>query len=211
MILLAGVGAATLVAWARKPAYRAVVVSLLIVAAGHLAFLTYRANFVYYADSRNPYVYAHPTPEIFTIVDKVKEYVGVHGLGQSDDMPIQVAVPGKDYWPLPWYLRAYHVGWYTDIPDPDKVGPLILISDKLEQALTTRLYVDTPRENQRMYLFLFDAPYYMWFRPGVKMLGFVRKDLWDAQQADQQADPTKLMEGKRGQRDATPEGAVRGQ
>ncbi len=146
MILLAGVGAATLVAWARKPAPRAVVVSLLIVAVGHLAFLTYRANFVYQADSRNPYVYAHPTPEIFTIVNEVKAYVGVHGLGQSDAMPIQVAVPGRDYWPLPWYLRAYHVGYYTDIPDPDKVGPLILISDKLEQTLTTRIYVDTPQD-----------------------------------------------------------------
>ena len=183
-------------------------VSLLVVAVGHLAFLTYRANFVYYADSRNPYVYAHPTPEIFTIVDEVKEYAGVHGLGQSDEMPIQVAVPGKDYWPLPWYLRAYHVGWYTDIPD--KVGPLILISDKLEQALTTRLYVDTPRESRRMYLFLFDAPYYLWFRPGVKMLGFVRKDLWD-ERAEQQADPAASIEESRGQRSPTTPDAVRGQ
>ena len=197
MILLAGVGAATLLAWARKPAYRAVVIALLVVAAGHLAFLTYRANFVYYADSRNPYVYAHPTPEIFTIVDRVKEYAGVHGLGQSDGMPIQVAAPGKDYWPLPWYLRAYHVGWYTDIPD--EVGPLILISDKLEEALTRRLTVETPRENRRMYLYLFDAPYYLWFRPGVKMLGFVRKDLWD-EQASRPSDPSTLLETNRGER-----------
>ena len=101
-------------------------------------------------------------------------------------MPIQVAVPGRDYWPLPWYLRAYHVGWYTDIPA--EVGPLILISDKLEEALTRRLTVETPREKRRMYLYLFDAPYYMWFRPGVKMLGFVRKDLWD-EQANQPSDP----------------------
>ena len=186
MILLAGVGAATLLAWAARPAHRAVAIALLVVAAGHLAFLTYRANFVYYADSRNPYVYAHPTPEIFAIVDKVREHVGVRGLGHSDEMPIQVAMPGRDYWPLPWYLRAYHVGWYTDIPD--EVGPLILISDKLEEALTRRLTVETPRENRRMYLYLFDAPYYMWFRPGVKVLGFVRKDLWD-EQANQPSAP----------------------
>jgi uncharacterized protein (TIGR03663 family) len=207
MILLAGVGAATLLAWAPRPAHRAVVISLLVVAAGHLAFLTYRANFVYYADSRNPYVYAHPTPEIFAIVDRVKEYAGLHGLGHSDEMPIQVAAAGKDYWPLPWYLRAYHVGWYTGIPD--EVGPLILVSDKLENALTRRLYVETPRENRRMYLYLFDAPYYMWFRPGVKMLGFVRKDLWD-ERANQPAAPGELMEGKRGERTSTTPNAARG-
>jgi hypothetical protein len=208
MILLAGVGAATLIAWARKPAYRLAVVALLMVAAGHLGFLTYRANFVYYADSRNPYVYAHPTLEIFTIVDRVKEYVGLHGLGQSDEKPIQVAAPGGDYWPLPWYLRAYHVGWCTDIPGD--VQPLILLSDTLEQTLSHRLYEDTPRERQRMYLALFDAPYYLWFRPGVKMLGFVRKDLWD-ERAEQQSDPTALMEGNRGQQQPATGDAVRGQ
>lgn len=208
LILLAGVGAATLVAWARKPAHRAAVVLLLIAAVGHLAFLAYRANFVYYADSRNPYVYAHPTTEIFTIVDRVKEYVGVQGLGQSDEVPIQVAAPDNDYWPLPWYLRAYHVGWCTDIPD--KVEPLILISDKLEQTLTKRLYVDTPRKNQRMYMFLFDAPYYMWFRPGVKMRGFVRKDLWD-ERANQPVAPAPLREGRRGQRSPKTPDPVRSQ
>jgi hypothetical protein len=208
MILLAGVGAVTLLAWARKPAYQFVVILFVVVAAGHLAFEMYRANFIYYADSRNPYVYAHPTPEILTIVDRVKEYVGLHGLGQSDENPIQVAVPGQDYWPLPWYLRAYHVEWYTDIPE--QVGPLILLSDTLEQALTRRLYENTPRERWRMYLALFDAPYYLWFRPGVKMLGYVRKDLWD-ELAEQQADLTPLREGKRGQSNPTTRNAVAGQ
>jgi uncharacterized protein (TIGR03663 family) len=177
LILLAGVGAATLLAWARKPALRTAVVVGVVAIAGYLAFEAYRASFVYYADSRNPYVYAHPTMEIFTIVDKVKAYVGVHGLGQSDEVPIQVAVPGKDYWPLPWYLRAYHVGYSTEIPE--EVGPLILISDTLERTLAKRLYEDTPRKKQRMYMYLFDPPYYLWFRPGVKMLGFVRNDFQD--------------------------------
>jgi hypothetical protein len=30
-----------------------------------------------------------------------------------------------------------------------------------------------------MYLFLFEKPYYMWLRPKIKLLGFVRTDLWN--------------------------------
>jgi uncharacterized protein (TIGR03663 family) len=208
LILLAGVGAAALLAWARKPARRAVVAVLLVLAAGHLAFQAYRANYVYYADSRNPYVYAHTTPEIFTIVAKVKEYVGLHGLGQSDETPIQVAVDRNDYWPLPWYLRGLTVQWGNQIPS--KVGPLILISDRLEGALAQRLYEDTPRHERRMYLYLFDAPYYLWFRPGVKMLGFVRKDFRD-ELPQWQSERSELREGQRGQQDSATADPVRGQ
>ncbi|MHC4519838.1 MAG: hypothetical protein ACYTAS_14715, partial [Planctomycetota bacterium] len=200
MILLAGVGAAALVAWAAKPVLRAIVLLLLIAAAAHLAFQSHRANFVYQADSRNPYVYAHPTDEIFTLVADIKEYARVTGVGYSMDVPIQVAAPGKDYWPLPWYLRDLEgVGWYSDLPD--EIGPLILVSDKLENALQRRLYVETPREHWRMYLYLLDDPYYVWFRPQVKMLGFVRKDLWDRYQ--QHPDPNELIRDASG-RDAGP-------
>jgi uncharacterized protein (TIGR03663 family) len=210
MVLLAGVGAVTLWAWVKRRGPRVVLVVLLLGAAGHLAFETYRANYVYYADSRNPYVYAHPTLDIFTIVEKVKEYADVPGWDRSGTVPIQVAVPGKDYWPLPWYLRAYgdRVGWYAEIPD--QVGPLILISDKLEEALTRRVYVDTPPKKRHMYMYLFPAPYYMWFRPGIKMFGFVRNDLWDAR-ANQQSDLSGPMEGERGQPGASAGNAVRGQ
>jgi len=208
MILLAGVGAVVLLAWVKRRGPRAGLVVLLVGMAGHLAFQAYRANFVYYADSRNPYVYAHPTLEVFTIVAKVKEYADLPGLDRSGTVPIQVAAPGKDYWPLPWYLRGYRVGWCTEIPD--EIGPLILISDKLEEALTHRIYVDTPPEKRRMYLYLFDAPYYLWFRPGVKMLGFVRRDLWD-ERANQAAASSGVLEGKRGPSSPSAGDAVRGQ
>jgi hypothetical protein len=69
--------------------------------------------------------------------------------------------------------------------------------------------VETPRENRRMYLYLFDAPYYVWFRPGVKMLGFVRKDLWD-EQANQPPGPSEPREGKHGERTSEAANTVRG-
>jgi uncharacterized protein (TIGR03663 family) len=193
LILLAGVGAASLWTWAKGPALRGVVGVLVLAAAAHLAFLAYRANFVYYADSRSPYVYAHPTEEIFTAVNVVREYAATVGVGHSPERRLQIAVPGNDYWPLPWYFRDLPCVAYTS-EVPSDVGPVILISDALEGALSRRLYEETPREQRRMYLYLFDDPYYIWARPGVKLLGFVRKDLWD-ELASRQSDPAVLIEG----------------
>jgi len=197
MILLAGVGAVTLLAWVRKPATQLAVVAILIIAAGHLAFETYQANFVYYADSRNPYVYAHPTPEIFLAVEKVREYVELDGAGRSDDLPIQVIMPGGDYWPLPWYLRDLQVGYYPAVPEPGEIGPLILISDTLEGTLAHRLYNEMPVEKRQMYMYLFDPPYYIWARPQVKLMGFVRKDLWE-QHNYRLSNPSELLGDKHG-------------
>ncbi len=189
MILLAGAGAVALLSWMRKPAARWVVAGLLVVAVGHLAFQSYRGSFVYHADSRNPYVYAHTAEDIFAVADAIQEYAGVGGLGES--VPIQVVCSGKDYWPLPWYLRSHAVAWSIELPP--KIGPLIVISDDLEGALARRLYVETPAEDRRMYMYLFDDPYFMWLRPQVKLLGFVRKDVWELLQ--QRPDPTELLKG----------------
>jgi uncharacterized protein (TIGR03663 family) len=178
LILLAGVGAASLWTWVKGPWLRGGVVVLVAVAAAHLAFLAYLANFVHYSDCRSPYVYAHPTDEILAAVKTVRDYAEATGVGRSPERRIQIAVPGHDYWPLPWYLR--------DLPDvdyvsqiPHDVGPMILVSEALEGALAHRVYVETPVEQRRMYLYLFEEPYYIWARPGVKLVGFVRKDLWD--------------------------------
>jgi len=170
---------------------------LLIVAAGHLAFEAYRANWVYYADSRNPYVYAHPTTEVFTAVEKVREYAGLSSPEYPGGVPIQIVAPGNDYWPLPWYLRSFKLGCYSSIPEPNEIGPLILVSSSLEGALAHRLYVEMPPEKRRMYMYLFDSPYYIWLRPQVGLMGFVRKDLWE-QRNYRQSDPAELLKGKGG-------------
>ena len=61
-------------------------------------------------------------------------------------------------------------------------APLIIASPEVEGALTEKLYKLTPVEKRQMYLFLFDKPYYVWLRPEVKLLGFVRRDLWERYQ-----------------------------
>jgi len=186
MILLAGVGAIVLVRLVPNVLPRLIIMCLLFDASVHLSWQSYRCNYIYYADSRNPYVYAHPTKEVFTIVQRVKEMAGAleQMARENPDkvkMQIQVICPGKDYWPLPWYFRQFRkdvIGWWDHV-DPDiPSAPLIIASPDVEDQLTNKLYNLTPLEDRQMYLFLFEKPYYMWLRPKVKLLGFVRKDLW---------------------------------
>jgi uncharacterized protein (TIGR03663 family) len=179
MILLAGVGAVVLVKLAPNVVPRVIVLGLLLEASLHLTWQAYQSNYEYEADSRNPYVYAHPTPEIFTVVEKIEEYAGVHEDGR--DMPVQVICAGRDYWPLPWYLRHFsRVSWRDSVVDDDPSAPLIITSasDDIETALAHKLYTLTPLEERQLYLYLFDKPYYVWLRPQVGLRGFVRKDLW---------------------------------
>jgi len=184
MILLAGVGAVVLVRSAPNVLPRLIVIFLLFGASVHLAWQGYLSSYKFCADSRNPYVYAHPTTEVFTIAQRVEDIARVHEDGKQ--MQIQVICPEGDYWPLPWYLRSFSkVQWQNKVADDAPSAPLIIASDKIQEALTNKLYALTPLEERQMYLFLFDEPYYVWLRPKVKLLGLVRKDLWDLYQQQQ--------------------------
>jgi hypothetical protein len=187
MILLAGVGAVVLVKLVPNVLPRLIILCLLFDASAHLAWQAYRCNYIYDADSRNPYVYAHPTKEVFAVVERVEEMAGAMqkmALENPDKvkMHIQVICPGKDYWPLPWYFRRIEKGiidWWDQVDPDTPSAPLIIASPEVEAALTNKLYNLTPLEDRQMYLFLFEKPYYMWLRPQIKLLGFVRKDLWN--------------------------------
>jgi uncharacterized protein (TIGR03663 family) len=192
MILLAAVGAVALTRLVPSVLPRLTVVVLLVAASAHLAWQAYQSSYKFYADSRNPYVYAHPTTEVFAIAERVEQYARVHEDGHN--MPIQVICPDDDYWPLPWYLRRFaNVGWYSKVPDD--LGPLIIASPAVETELTNKLYVETPRSERQMYFYLFDKPYYVWLRPKIKLLGFVRKDLWES--CHKGPDPAEVIDRSR--------------
>jgi len=176
MILLAGVGAVFLVRLSPNVLPRLIVIALLFEGSVYLTWQAYLTEYKYYADSRNPYVYAHPTTDIYTVVRQIEEYASVHEAGY--DMPVDIICPGDDYWPLPWYLRSFRkISWSNHVVKDADSAPLIIASPEVEGALTEKLYA--PSEKRQMYLFLFDEPYYVWLRPEVKLLGYVRKDLWD--------------------------------
>ena len=195
MILLAGVGAVLLVRLAPNVLPRLIVMALLLEASIHLTWQTYLSDYKYYADSRNPYVYAHPTTEIFTVVRKIEAYASAHENGYG--MSIDIVCPGDDYWPLPWYLRSFRgVSWSNHVVRDSDAAPLIIATPEVEGALAEKLYKLTPVEKRQMYMFLFDQPYYVWLRPEVKLVGFVRKDLWDRFQR-QSAEDAQAQEGEK--------------
>lgn len=180
-ILLAGVGAVVLVKLMPRALPRLIVIFLLFGACVYMLWQSYQNNYIYYADSRNPYVYAHPTIEVFTVTEKIEQYARIHKDGK--DMHIQVICPNDDYWPLPFYLRSFtKVEWQNRVDDNISLAPLIIASDMVEQALTDKLYSQTPLEERQIYMFMFNEPYYVWLRPQIKLFGFVTKDLWESLQ-----------------------------
>lgn len=176
MIVLAAIGAVALWRIVRSRWGKILLAVLLVGGTGHLVYLDYLTNFKYYADSRNPYVYAHTGTDVFVIVKRVQEIVRAAPEGNA--LYIQVICPNGDYWPLPWYFRALtHVGWYDKVDMEAPAAPLILASPSVEQDLMKKLYLLPPPGQKHLYLPLFDS--YVEIRPNVELRGYVRKDLWD--------------------------------
>lgn len=179
LILLAGVGAAALLRM-KTPILKFAFTSVIVIGVGLLSLQAYTGSFKYDADSRNPYVYAHTSRDVFQIADRVKEMASAHEQGR--EMPIEVIFPDGDYWPLPWYLRGYHVGYYSEVDMETKPAPLILIDPSLESELMKKLYELPPPGQKEMYMRLFyqnGKTQYLELRPGVPVQGFVAKSLWD--------------------------------
>jgi len=165
MILVAGIGATMLLRWSRRPPVRMVVAALLLAATVQLACQAHRATGRYAADWRNPYVYAHTSPAFLRLPERAEQIARVAPEGHA--MRIDVIVPNRDYWPLPWYLRRFaQVGYWDEIPETLD-APLIIASPDLETELTARLQEDYEREFHGL-------------RPGVLLHVYIRRDLWDA-------------------------------
>ena len=79
----------------------------------------------YAADSRNPYIYQHTSPQFKKLIKRIDD---LEALDSSSDLAI--AVGGSDNaWPLPWYLRENEtVGYWknpSEVPSLDLViGPV---------------------------------------------------------------------------------------
>jgi uncharacterized protein (TIGR03663 family) len=175
MILLAAIGAAALIKIRPNLFTRTIIGLILVAASAHLAWQAYSANYKFFADSRNPYVYAHSTTDVFDIARRVEQIARAHPDGR--DMHIQVICPYNDYWPLPWYLRSFtNVGWYDKVDNDVPVAPLIIISPAVESAVSGRLYELPGKKN--LYVPIFEK--YTQLRPHLEVRAFVTKDLWDS-------------------------------
>lgn len=178
MILLAGIGVASSYSWLGKKestkdspgslvmptAGQCIILLILGVGLQHLLQQSQQANFKFFADRRNPYVYAHSTTHTQKLRDRVEQLAMVHEEGYS--MRIHFFMPGSDFWPMPWYLRAFDkVGYWTELIDaPD--APVIIADSGFQGNLEKRL--------KRKY----HAEYYG-LRPGVNLLVYIEERLWE--------------------------------
>ncbi|MCC6796443.1 MAG: TIGR03663 family protein [Candidatus Hydrogenedentes bacterium] len=122
LIVMAGIGADALIRGFRPRLLQAAVAIFLALLTLQLARQTCLANYEYYADPRNPYVYAHTSGSITQLGHQLDDIAAV----APDKFNTTVAVmsPTRDYWPLPWYLRKFKkVGFFDQLP-AEKTSPL---------------------------------------------------------------------------------------
>jgi hypothetical protein len=163
MILLAGLGAAALLQICRRKMTRGLVTAVLVAGSAHLAWQAARATQVYAADRRNPYVYAHTSPDVLRLVERVEAIARVAPQGQKTIVKV---VSPDSYLPLPWYLRRFErIGWWDALPD-DPYAPIIIVSANLHARLDEK--------SNKAYLMtgLYEL------RPGVFLELYVETELW---------------------------------
>jgi predicted membrane-bound mannosyltransferase len=159
---------AVLSRWLPRLLPRLLVGAVLLAATAHLGWQAYRASYVVPADPCNPYVYAHTTPNMVQLYEKLEELAAASPVGH--EMQIQVILRDNYYWPLPWYLRKFdrrRICYSKQIPD-DLGAPIVIAVPEHDAAVDARL-----RDTHRM------TGFYA-LRPQVFLLLFVRDDVWEA-------------------------------
>ncbi|MCY2932237.1 MAG: TIGR03663 family protein [Planctomycetota bacterium] len=123
LILLAGVGAGALVNQVRSRALKAAVAGALCLAAIPLGVQAWQGAFLFPSAPGNPYAYAQTTADVPVLARHVEGLAA--SLPPGDRLLVQVIRPGRDYWPLPWYLRRLgRVGWYDAVGSWPAAGGL---------------------------------------------------------------------------------------
>lgn len=176
LIVMAGVGADALLRGIPWRGFKVAAAAVLAVLTAQLAWQAYLANFVYFADVRNPYVYAHTAGAITRLADRLEGIAAVSP--QRYETVVGIVQPESDYWPLPWYLRKFdHVGYWTALPgdanDPLYTAGVIVAAPRVAQELAGRLRGEYHSETHAL-------------RPRVLLTVFIRKDLWDAYMSTRQ-------------------------
>jgi uncharacterized protein (TIGR03663 family) len=166
--LVAGFGVVCLVrdirGWWRIP-----VIAALVLVFSWQFVQSRRAIFRFGSDRRNPYAYVPTSRDVERMADWLDEL--------ADQLPVldsvPVAVVGKQYWPLPWYLRGFEkVGYYDAPPTDAGKRPLVLFVSAGEEPDTSTLehsHVFFPRG----------------LRHEVLTTVAIRRDIWNAVEASQ--------------------------
>jgi len=146
----------------------------------HLSWQTYADNFIHSDDPCNPFVYAHPDEDVFTILNEAEKVAATAPEGKN--IFIEIIVPADGYWPLPWYFRNFpNTGWWSEVDMQSPAAPLIICAPECSSRLTEKLF-ELPEPGKRfLYIPLLDRNPAL--RPGVKVTLYLRKNYWDRYQA----------------------------
>jgi uncharacterized protein (TIGR03663 family) len=169
VVILAAIGAGFLIQVPKRVPLRIALATPFVACVVLGAFMAYRAVYVYPADPRNPYVYAHTSSAHLQMIERIHDIAAVHP--QGTDMVVYVIQPDRDYWPLPWYLRDLNrVGYFDAIPDPPDAD-VIIVAPRVYPELAERLEHD--------YMGIVGG-----LRPSVLRTVLIRQEWWDAFMAD---------------------------
>ncbi len=81
--------------------------------------------------------------------------------GQGEN--VRIAIPAREHWPLPWYLRRYHNTAYEDVAENSRASEIVIGGLDQDATLTASLGTSFDRL----------GPFAL--RPGVELVLFVRK------------------------------------
>ena len=152
-----------------------------------LGWQCYQLNFRFAADPRNPYVYAHTTPDTFKLTEFIGRLAGVSP--QGNDLVIYIVA--DNYWPLPWYLRRYpHVGYWQEVKDwtTDAASlprPSIVLLPPSADEDDPERDADTEKKRADLLVGYRQLGSYG-LRPGVLLQIAIREDLYDRFVASQE-------------------------
>ena len=176
MILLAGVAAGFFLRLMPHIALKIILGGVLLVPAAHLARQAWEINHdpkQVASNRHNPYVYSQPTTKFFELVERMRGLAAASPVGKG----VKVHVVTPDCWPLPFYLRDF-----TDVnypPPPitfwSRRASVVIGSEAQQPELERLLNGDEQREDDDRYMWESQA-----LRPGVVLVVYIEKSLWDA-------------------------------
>jgi predicted membrane-bound mannosyltransferase len=115
------------------------------------------------SDARNPFAYV-PTQRN---VERLEEWLERLQQTLPADSLEPALVIGRDYWPLPWYLRGLgKTGWVSEAPSDVATMPLVFAMPEAAPDLTEKLaatHTALPRG----------------LRADVPLMMYLRNDLWE--------------------------------
>ena len=158
LILLAGIGAVALVGSLRRRSWKVAASLLLLAGAIQLTVQSWRCNFQYESDPRNPYAYVQTSRDFLKLVKRVQDVAGLNEI-------IAVVSNDHDAWPLPWYLRKFRqAGYWQNASDmPAGLKPAVIV---------TSMDRDQPLDGYQAEIY--------GLRPGTLLNLHIRNDLWAA-------------------------------